>query len=243
MRSLLTNLRRLAAGADRQQSRYGDLLRLARWFESADDALAHDLWAATFGLYPARHLSFTADPEGDPLPATRSWWRSNAAEVPVALRTHGERRASGRASARVDYTATKRARLAEREQERRRRLAAARELATISGLVRDVRLGDDARRAFLDLYTSALARHGRPLRGGTKAHSTLRIDDLTLAIEVSHAPGSRVRLRSPGGTLTLQDLSIRLEATTESAESAGSAGSAAAGSTTGPRATTRTATR
>src|SRR5680860_81688 len=34
MRSLLTNLRRIAAGADRQQSRYGDLVRLARWFLS-----------------------------------------------------------------------------------------------------------------------------------------------------------------------------------------------------------------
>ncbi|WEV78756.1 TIGR02677 family protein [Janibacter cremeus] len=236
MRSLLTNLRRLAAGADRQQSRYGDLLRLARWFESADDALAHDLWAATFGLYPARHLSFTADPEGDPMPATRSWWRASAAEVPVTLRTHGERRASGRASARVDYTAAKRARLAEREQERHRRLAAARELATISGPVRDARLGDDARRAFLDLYTSALARHGRPLGGDTTAHNTLRIDDLTLAIEVRHAPGSSVRLRSPGGTLTLQDLYIHLEATTESA------GPEETAVTTEPQTTTRAAT-
>lgn len=67
MRSLLMNLRRIAAGADRQQSRYGDLVRLAGWFDAADDAYAHDLWAAAFGLYSARHLSFAADPDGDPV--------------------------------------------------------------------------------------------------------------------------------------------------------------------------------
>ncbi|QNE17495.1 DUF2397 family protein [Kribbella qitaiheensis] len=37
MRSLLVNLRRLAGRADREQSRYGDLLNLARWFDESDD--------------------------------------------------------------------------------------------------------------------------------------------------------------------------------------------------------------
>ena len=65
LRALLTNLRRIAAGADRHQSRYGDLVRLARWFDDAADDRAHELWASTFGLHPARHLSFAAEPEGD----------------------------------------------------------------------------------------------------------------------------------------------------------------------------------
>ena len=56
MRSLLVNLRRIAASSEREQSRYADLVRLAGWFDSADDDTAHALWTAAFGLYPSRHL-------------------------------------------------------------------------------------------------------------------------------------------------------------------------------------------
>ncbi|MFZ5872067.1 MAG: DUF2397 domain-containing protein, partial [Actinomycetota bacterium] len=38
MRALLVNLRLIAASSDREQSRYADLLRLATWFDAADDA-------------------------------------------------------------------------------------------------------------------------------------------------------------------------------------------------------------
>lgn len=214
MRSLLTNLRRLSAGADRQQSRYGDLLRLARWFDGADDATAHDLWASVVGLYPARHLSFSADPEGDPAPSTRSWWDSGAAEVPVGLRIHGERKAGGRASARADFSAAKRERLAEREEQRRRRLAAASELASVAGSLHDVRIGDDARAAFLEMYTDALAQRGRPLTPDAGARGCLRVDGLTLDLDVRVSPGSSVRLRTPSGTLRLTDLAMDLHVRT-----------------------------
>ena len=33
------------------------------------------LWAAAFGPYSCRHLSFAADPDADPPPTTGSWWR------------------------------------------------------------------------------------------------------------------------------------------------------------------------
>lgn len=209
MRSLLTNLRRIAAGADRQQSRYGDLVRLAGWFDNSDDDRAHELWAAVFGLYSARHLSFAADPDGDPVPATQSWWRTPVAEVPVGLRTHGERRTGGRTGARVDYSAAKRARLAERERHQQRRLAALRELAQHWEL-RAVRLSDDARAAFLDLYTQALTRHGRPLTPETIAHSEAAVDDDTLHLELRAAPGDTVTISSPSGALTIHGLAVEL---------------------------------
>lgn len=210
MRSLLTNLRRLSAGADRQQSRYGDYLRLARWFETADDAQAHDLWASIFGLYPGRHLSYAADPEGDPTPSTRSWWQAPAAEVPVGLRVHGERAAGGRSGARVDFTASKQQRLAERARERDRRRDAAREIEAHVGPVRDIRLGDEARTLFLELYTETLTQRGRPLIPDDPARGALRVEDLTLELEVRLQPGSSVHLRSPSGVLALHDLELHL---------------------------------
>jgi uncharacterized protein (TIGR02677 family) len=217
MRSLLTNLRRIAAGADRQQSRYGDLVRLARWFDTADDDRAHELWAATFGLYSARHLAFPADPEGDPVPSTQSWWRSPVAQVPVGLRTSGERRAGGRTGARVDYSGAKRARLAEREQQQRRLAAALRELASHAGPLADARLSDDARVAFLDLYSQALGQHGRPLTN-EPARAEARLDDLVLRLALRAEAGASVTLRSPCGVLTLRGLSVFL-ASTDSTDS------------------------
>ncbi|MGH3448194.1 MAG: TIGR02677 family protein, partial [Nocardioidaceae bacterium] len=213
MRSLLTNLRRIAAGADRQQSRYGDLVRLARWFDSADDDHAHELWAAAFGLYSARHLSFAADPDGDPVPATQSWWRAPVAEVPVGLRAQGERKASGRAGNRVDYSAAKQARIAERAQEQRRRVEAIRELATHTGSLREARFSDDARAAFLDLYAQALARHGGPLAPESTTWAEARLDGATLRLELRTAPGGSVSIKSPSGVLTLRDLAVELTVT------------------------------
>lgn len=210
MRSLLTNLRRIASGADRQQSRYVDLVRLAGWFEAADDDRAHELWAAAFGLYSARHLSFPADPDGDPVPSTRSWWHSPVAHVPIGLRSHGDRRAGGRAGARADYSAAKQARIAERTEQQRRRVEAAWELASHAGAVHDARLSDEARVTFLELYGNTLARHGRPLTQGVTARGGLRIADLTLGVELEVAPGATVRIKSPSGVLTFRDLAVGL---------------------------------
>lgn len=211
MRSLLTNLRRISAGADRQQSRYGDLLRLAGWFDAASDDRAHELWARAFGLYSARHLSFPADPDGDPVPATQSWWQTPVAEVPVWLRTHGERHTGGRTGTRVDYSAAKAARLAERAEQERRRALALRELAAQAGPLREVRLGDDARAAFLDLYSHALTRHARPLTEDGCAWSEARLDGLVVRLEVRAAAQGSVVLRSPSGVLALRGVAVDLE--------------------------------
>ncbi len=211
MRSLLTNLRRIAAGADRQQSRYGDLTRLARWFDEAADDRAHELWAATFGLYSARHLAFAADPDGDPVPATRSWWGAPVAEVPVGLRVRGDRRDGGRTGARADYSTAKRARIAERQEQQRRRVAALRELAAQAGALGEVRLGDDARAAFLDLHSQALTRRGRPLTAEARATAYARLDDgQVLELALSLDPGGSVVVRSPSGVLTLRDLAVEI---------------------------------
>lgn len=211
MRSLLVNLRRIAAGADRQQSRYGDFVRLARWFDAAEDDLAHELWAGTFGLYPARHLSFPVETDGDPVPPTQSWWDAPAADVPVGLRIYGDRKAGGRAGARADYSAAKAARLAERDQEQRAREVALRELAAHSGRLRDIRLSDAARVALLDLYAQAMTRFGRPLGPDEQALGATRVDGERLVLAVHSVPGESVQVTSSAGRLTLRDIVIELD--------------------------------
>lgn len=211
MRSLLVNLRRIAAGADRQQSRHGDLVRLAGWFDAADDGEAHALWASVFGLYPARHLAFSAESDADPVPATESWWSAPPAEVPVGLRVHGDRTARGRAGGRADFAAAKRARLAEREREQRRREAALRELAERAGVLREVRLSDDARNAFLDLYADALTGNGRPLVEGTPARSAVQVGDDLLTLMVARRPGAETIIISPAGKLVVSDIEVTLD--------------------------------
>lgn len=209
MRALLVNLRRIAAGADREQSRYADLVALARWFDEADDRRAHDLYAAAFGLYSARHLAFAADDDADPVPATASWWQTPVAEIPVGLRTHGERRTSGRAGARVDYSATKRARIEERERAQQRRAAALRELAALRGPLGRVHLSDEARAVLLELHARALTGHGRPLADGTAATVTAPVDQGLVRLTVSRAAGDETVVTSPQGRLVL--VGLRLE--------------------------------
>lgn len=86
------------------------LLRLAHWFAAADPETAHDLAAASFGLYPARHFGSaterpapgaaaadTRDGGGDEdgAQAEVSWWHGPTAFDPAALRTREARPARG----------------------------------------------------------------------------------------------------------------------------------------------------
>ncbi len=206
MRALLVNLRRIATGR-REQSRYGDLLTLARWFADADDATAHALWVAAFGLYSCRHLAFPADDDAEPVPPTASWWRTPSAEVPVALRRYGARTIRGRAGRCDDYSAAKAARLVEREAAERRRRAALAEIGRHVGRLGAVRLSDDARGALLDLYARALVGRGRPLGAGDRAEVMAE----GWRLVVRRTPGASTVISSPAGRLELVDLSLFVE--------------------------------
>jgi uncharacterized protein (TIGR02677 family) len=218
MRALLVNLRRIAASSEREQSRYSDLLKLARWFHTSDDHTGHALWAAAFGLYSARHLAFVADDDADPVPGTASWWRSPVADVPVMLRQQGERKLSGKTGRREDFSVARRARLAEREAAEQRHRAASDELARHVGRLGQAKLSDEAREALLDLYARALVGHGRPLdeAGVWTAHGRLRLD-------VWRSPGQSTVIISPGGRLELVDLSVSVAVLDDAAEQEASA--------------------
>lgn len=211
MRALLVNLRRIAASNEREHSRYADLLRLARWFDDADDEVAHALWAAAFGLYSCRHLSFGADDDSDPVPATASWWRAAVAEVPVTLRTAGERRVAGRSGRRADFTAAKQARVDERARSERRRLAALGEVAAQGGERPELRLSDEARVALLEVYNKALTARSRVLRPREEASAEATVSagsrpEFTLSVR--HTPGRGTTIISPAGRLELVDMTL-----------------------------------
>jgi len=204
MRALLVNLRRIASAAEREQSRYGDLLKLARWFDQADDDTAHALWATAFGLYSCRHLGVVADEDDEPVPPTTSWWHGPVADVPISLRQYGHRMIRGRTGTRVDFSEAKRTRVAEREAAERRHRAAVAELARHSGRLGTVRLSDQARTALLELYSRALAGHGRPLT--EDAEAAAQTDGLR--VTVRRAPGQSTVITSPAGRMELFGLSI-----------------------------------
>jgi uncharacterized protein (TIGR02677 family) len=208
MRALLVNLRRIASSAEREQSRYGDLLKLARWFDEADDETAHALWAAAFGLYSCRHLGAVADNDDEPAPPTTSWWQAPVVDVPVTLRQYGHRAIKGRTGRRADFSAAKQARVAERDAAERSRGEAVAELARHSGPLGTVRVSDAARGVLLDLYSRALTGHGRPLTEGIEAAALAE----GLLVTARRTPGRSTVVVSPAGRMELVDLALTVAA-------------------------------
>ena len=213
MRALLVNLRRIAASGDREVSRYGELVRLARWFDSAGDDTAHALWVAAFGLYSCRHLGFLADADADPVPPTASWWRSPVADVPVMLRVSGERAIRGKSPQSEDFGAVKARRIAERREAERRRHAALGEVAAHRGVLDRVRLSDEGRSALLELYARALAVDGGPVPAGAAVSADALEVGVRLAVR-RDAERSTV-VTSPAGRLELVGTVLSIEAFAE----------------------------
>lgn len=211
MSALLVNLRRIATSDDREASRYRDLLRLATWFETADDETAHAMWAAAFGLYPCRHLGFAADNDSTPVPATSSWWSTPVAEVPMTLRQFASRAMRGSLGRPADFTNAKARRVAERAREEQERRDALDELASHRGELTDVRMSDRARAALLEMYARALNTSG-------VQQSARAPGDSTLHLVVQRTVGRGTCITSPQGTLQLCDLTLRIES--HAAESA-----------------------
>ena len=91
VRTLTTNLTRLTRGGSASASRRSDLLRLAGFFQQADNPeQAHDIASAAFGLGSSRRLGYPSTDMEDPCPITTSWSDAPKAEVPVSLRERGD---------------------------------------------------------------------------------------------------------------------------------------------------------
>lgn len=217
LQALLANAKRMIRSSTGELSRRKDLLRLAQWFDEADDASAHDLFVAAFGLYGARHLGIAPGPDQD-VPATASWWGGPAIRVPVALRERGSRAATGRASGPEDYSAQRERLRKEAEEEAARRRAAAAELRAAGPGLTGVRLSGPATRLLLDLLARSLA--GAPPRF---AETETADEDLGVRLRLKAAPGRTTVIEGADGDLVLDGLAVNLAQPVEvsSAEEAG----------------------
>jgi uncharacterized protein (TIGR02677 family) len=145
-----------------RSDRSADFAALALWFaEAPDDAAAHRLWRAAFGLSSARHLSVTGDTadELEGVPAGTPWAEAPPIRISPQLRKTGSYERRGKPSQVRDRSAGREllrlqaGQEAEQTAEARRRLHTS-EPTLLSGL--DV-LDPRAFRLFLSLLGDALA--------------------------------------------------------------------------------------
>jgi uncharacterized protein (TIGR02677 family) len=145
-----------------RSDRSADFAALARWFaEAPDDAAAHRLWRAAFGLSPARHLSVTGDTadEWENVPAGTPWGEAPPIRISPQLRKTGTYERRGKPSQVKDRSAARELLRHQAEQEAAQTAEARRRLRTsgptlLSNL--DV-LDPRAFRLFIRLLGDALA--------------------------------------------------------------------------------------
>jgi uncharacterized protein (TIGR02677 family) len=187
-----------------RSDRSADFRTLARWFaEAPDDAAAHALWRAAFGLTPARHLTVTPDTVAEweqerPQPNT-PWREAPPVRISPQLRKTGSYERRGRPN-RVADRAEQRQSLAAQAALEAAETSAARRMLCTDGPVLLSELGKlDTRafRLFLGLLGDALSAR---LPGDTEVHTTT--GDGTMEIRLSLVPrGGTVVIPTEDGEL------------------------------------------
>jgi uncharacterized protein (TIGR02677 family) len=203
--ALLTNVKRAAGTGAVDPGRRRDLLGLAARFDAAAPDDAHDLYAAAFGLFPARHLGLAAD--DDPLLPDVPWHAGPRVGVEVNVRTRGDRAPAGQVPRVTDDPLGRAALLAEEDRRRRRRAAAVAELAAAAPDLGAARLSGDALDLFCELLTLAGADRDGPADPGTAADA---VTGLTLRLR-PRPGGGAARVGSVFGVLELHGMEVGLE--------------------------------
>lgn len=154
---LLSAIARVNERRTGKSDRTADYRELARWFaDTNDEADAHRLWRAAFGLSPARHLALTVEQD---VAATTHWVDSPAIAIEPTLRERGRLPSAGGSPKLRDRSAEK-AWLGEKIAAEDARIAAARERLTTDDITRLSEIGRLDRHAFslfLDVLGEALA--------------------------------------------------------------------------------------
>ena len=179
-----------------RSDRSADFAALALWFAQApDDAAAHRLWRAAFGLSPARHLSVTGETadEWENVPAGTPWGEAPPIRISPQLRKTGTYERRGKPSQVKDRSADRELLCRQAEQEATQTAEARRRLRT-SGLtlLSDLDVLDPrAFRLFLSLLGYALAARAP---GDTEVKTVTNDGSLEV----------RLRLVPDGGTATIK---------------------------------------
>jgi uncharacterized protein (TIGR02677 family) len=193
-----------------------DFRRLADWFAATPgEEEAHRLFAAAFGMWPARHAHLPpADGEAR-MPTTR-WAEADGVEVAPALRTAGTLLNRGRVRPVADPGAWR----AARQRLQAEQLAghdAVRASLVSGGAVRlssFARLAADAFAELLALLATAL---DAPV-DGSGARRAMSLDGRVEVVLRDPGDGRTAVLHSPAGTLRGPDLLVSITVGGESAE-------------------------
>ena len=204
-----------------RSDRSADFRTLAVWFmDCEDEAQAHRLWRATFGLSPARHLGIDSETltsrDAVPIPAARPWAEAPPLSISPRLRETGSYRKRGAPPKVRDRGDDKRrlqgllARESLEARTARRRLATGEEtrLSAIGTLE------PAAFALFLRLLGEALAAASDPER----PVETVTGDGAIRIRLAPLGPETRAAIETPAGTFTGRDYRVRitdLEAGTE----------------------------
>ncbi|GLZ35876.1 hypothetical protein Lesp02_80630 [Lentzea sp. NBRC 105346] len=199
--SLLASVKRATSGGGLLPGRKAELLKLARWFDQSTREEAHELYAAAFGLYSARHLSPAPEHDSD---NERTPWRDGPVrDVTVSVRSRGDRGARGRTSRILDDPMTEQSLLAEAREADERRAAHVAELTRAAKDLNGTTLSHGALEVLCELLTLAMAQRDTPQDTG-EASDPVR----GLKVTVSH--GTTTKITSAAGTLTLHDATLAL---------------------------------
>ncbi|WP_246002243.1 TIGR02677 family protein [Allorhizocola rhizosphaerae] len=202
---VLALLRRVTEARRGGVSRESQLRHLAAWFTGVgNEAAAHALFDATFGLGAPRHVG-VAYPDPEAIPTRRSWWDAPAVELSRTLVETGREPGSrNNLPARLDRAESGRARLREAQLAEERRLHHAARSLSETGLEEHI-LDEAGTALLLRLLDRVLAnRPSGPIRVPVVAsafgvrlqltpkpdtvatvsttHGTLRIDGFALTV-------------------------------------------------------------
>jgi uncharacterized protein (TIGR02677 family) len=203
--SLLASVKRATSGGGLLPGRRAELLKLAGWFDGSSPDRAHSLYAAAFGLYSARNLLPSPEHDGDD---EHTPWRDGpVVNVTVSVRSRGDRGARGRTSRIVDDPITEQALLAEARQVDQKRAAAVTELVEAAPTIEEPELSGGALDVFCELLTMAMAQRERAEDTGSAADPVRG-----LRLTVTPEEGRTTKIKTVGGTLTLHNASVALEA-------------------------------
>ncbi|SEG93480.1 TIGR02677 family protein [Saccharopolyspora kobensis] len=201
--SLLASVKRATSGGGLVPGRRGELLKLAKWFDGADEATAHQLHSAAFGLHSARHLQPAPDYDTDNDKV--SWRDGPVLDVTVSVRSRGDRGARGRTSRVLDDPMTEETLLAQAREADQKRSAAVAELAAAGPRLAEQELSPDALGVLCELLTLAMAQREGSDEPGTALDPVHR-----LRVTVRPAAGQDTEIASAAGRLTLRDTVLEL---------------------------------
>ena len=204
---------RIRESSSSPSSRSTDLLALAIRFEGcADDAAAHLLWHAAFGLSPARHLGLVNDQD---VSASKSWWDPDSAVVVSRqLRVSGRTDYVRRAMRVADRSIDKRLLAAHAREQQQDISQAAETLVGLGkvaiGRINDL-LGGDLEHSALMLLARLLSRAVRSPRRRDGRRTAYSVDGTLRIVLDDPLPPAAARVRATSGMWTLPNYQLQVQ--------------------------------